>query len=487
MPNKNTSFPVMFVFAILFSQITLADFALPRDDFRFSTEISQGKQSLRQFELPYEVLKGLQRQDYGDLRIFNAQKQIVPFTVSVERPRAEQHSSEHELDFFTLPRNPHRSSRLTVEIDQYSKRFHFSTTTKTNSKQRSHIIIKNPYTGKGLHRLKLHWTTPDNAFSLKMKLEQSDDLETWRTVKSQTTLYDLKHGATVLIKDTVFLPHQSEAKYFRLSFQDKHYFLHSVNRITGFYRHQSQPEPENWQTLTLSQGENPREWLFDTQSVAPVSKMAFEIPQIGLFYQGSLFSKHLSPPIRRPVRTRTQLKQEVKEILHHPDSKRKKQHDFWRYRQGFTQYRLLVDSGEITGQPLSLSGIKDNEWRLVLSQPLTLLPEQLPKIRIARYPVLVTFLAQGNGPYTLLFGNADMKPLHSSLPATLKDNPPETVRVQAIQPIEKTVVEVTPAEEVSNWFKEMDWQKGILWLLLCSGVLLMGAMAYRLYQGMNKR
>ena len=471
---------------MLLSKIALADSTLPDSDFKFVAEISTGKQSLRQFELPYDVLKGLQRQDYGDMRIFNSQNQSIPFTVNMVKPQLEEHSSEHELDFFTLPRNPHRSSRLQIEIDQYSKRYRFSTTT-TDSKNLSYIIIKNSHNDKSLHKLKLHWAVPDNAFSLKLKLEQSDDLENWQTVQQQTTLYDLKHGATVLIKDTIFLPYQSKARYFRLSFKDHYYFLHSVDNITAFYRYQSQPESENWQTLVLTQGDNPREWLFDTESVAPVSKIAFDIPQTGLFYQGSLFSKQLHPPIRQAIRTKTQLKTEVKKILRHPDTERIKPHNFWRYHQGFTQYRLLTESGEINSFPLSISAIKDNEWRIVLTQPLSLLPEQVPKIRMTWYPVVIKFLAQGNEPYKLLFGNANVKPLKVGLPSifALKDTVPETVNITSVNPIEKISVEISTTETVTHWFREMDWQKGILWLLLCFGVLLMGIMTYKLYVRMN--
>ncbi|NOQ36812.1 MAG: DUF3999 family protein [Methylococcaceae bacterium] len=463
--------------------LLLTPTAAAKEGFAFTATISSGKQSLRQFELPYEVLEGLQRQDYGDMRIFNSQNQSVPFTVKVIRPQTEQHHSEHKLDFFTLPRNPHRHSRLKIEIDKYNSRFSYSTTATTNSHQRSFIIIKNPYIDKGLHKLKLQWTAPNQAFSLRLKLEQSDDLERWQTLKNNSTLYDLKHGYTVLIKDTIFLPRQSKAKYLRLSFKNRNYFLHSVTAINGFYRHQSQPEPENWKTLTLEQGEMQREWLFNTGSVAPIAKIGFEIPQTGLFYQGTVFSKNTPlPPINRHITNKHQLKKEVKKILHPP----RKQHKFWRYWQRFTQYRLITESGEINSEPFSLTGIKDSQWRIMLKQPLTLLPEQVPKINIAWYPVMVTFLAQGDEPYRLLFGDAKIKPLYANLPQTLEDNLPEMVKVSVVSVVEKTESETIPAETLTNWFKEMNWKKGLLWLLLCSGVLLMGTMAYKLYLGMNK-
>ena len=470
------------------SQTAVADGAeqvLSKQSFAFSTNISTGKQSVRQFELPYEVLRGLQRQDYGDMRIFNSQNQSIPFSVKVMAPQSKRHSSEHELDFFTLPENPQHHNRLQIEIDKYISRFNFSTMTSDSDKH-NYIVIKNPYNEKGLDKLKLHWKTLNHAFSLKLKLEQSDDLEHWRTVKYRTTLYDLQHNSTMLIKDTIFLPRQSHAKYLRLSFSNQNSFLHSVTKISGYYSYQSLPELENWKTLTLQPGEMAQEWLFNTESVVPIVKIGFDIPQTGLLYQGTLFSKYSPPLIKQAISDKSRFKKEVKKILLYPDRKKPKQHDPWQYRQGFTQYRLLTESGEINSQVLLMPGIiKDSEWRIVLKQPLTLLTEQVPKIKIGWYPVVLTFLAQGNGPYRLLFGNPDIKSLRSGLIKSLTASQTETVMVAAVNAVEKSVPSTEPVTLV-NWFRQMNWQKNLLWLLLCSFVLLMGTMAYKLYLRMNK-
>ena len=470
------------------SQIAVADEAdqvLSEYDFAFSANISTGKQSVRKFELPYEVLRGIERQDYGDIRIFNDQNQSVPFSVKVMAPQSEQHSSVHELDFFTLPENPQHHNRLQIEIDKYISRFKISAVTNDGDKP-SYIVIKNPYNEKGLDKLKLQWKTSDHAFSLKLKLEQSDDLEYWRTVKHRTTLYDLRHDSAQLIKDTIFLTRQSHSKYLRLSFSHQYDFLHSVTKVSAYYSYQSLPEPENWKTLILQPGEMAHEWLFNTESVAPIVKIGFEIPQTGLLYQGALFSKYSPPLVRQAISNKSRFKKEVRKILHYPDRKKPKPYDPWQYRQGFTQYRLLTESGEINSQFLLMPGIiKDSQWRIVLKQPLTLLPEQVPKIMIAWYPVVLSFLAQGNGPYRLLFGNPNIKPLPSSLIKTLTASQAETVMLDAIDAVEKPMSTAEP-ETLLNWFKQMNWQKNLLWLFLCSFVLLMATMAYKLYLRMNK-
>ena len=234
----------------------------------------------------------------------------------------------------------------------------------------------------------------------------------------------------------------------------------------------------------LKSGALAHEWLFDTESVAPIAKIAFDIPQAGLFYQGSLFSKSKYPPMKYRSNHKSQLKKEIKKVLRHPMNKRaKRADDFWHYRQGFTQYRLITESGEINSLEFSVTAIKDNQWRILLKQPLTLLSEQVPKIEIAWYPVMVTFLAQGDEPYRLLFGNEAVKPLvNSQLPQLLANDPIETIIVEDVRMIAKATVAMNDFFGLGL----LNWKAGLLGLFLCFGVVLMAVMAYKLYSAMNR-
>lgn len=476
----------LLLFLIL-SQVIVAELVAAEENFAFSAKIGSGKQSIRQFELPYEVLHAVQQQDYSDIRIVNDQNQVVPFSVTVVKPKVQQHTNEHDLDFFTLPRNSQQHARLQIEIDRYIRYFNFSTGA-TNKDKHSYIIIKNFYSEQGLNKLKLVWKQFEPGFSLKLKLEQSDDLEHWKVIKQQSTLYKLKQSSTQLIKDSIYLSRKSYANYLRLSFTNRTDFLYAVKKIKGYSDQQNQAEFKNWKSQVLKQGEMENEWLFSTDSIIPVAQIAFEIPQTGLLYQGTLFSKSNLVSGRKAARNRTQFKKEVKKILQYPHRYKSKPNARWQYRQTFTQYRLLTESGEINAQSMSMSNpIKDRNWRIVLKQPLTLLPEQVPKIKIAWYPVVVTFLAQGDESYRLQFGRSKIKPLaifHSL--KTIANNQAETVSLGAIYAAEKPNANFGLESTMSSEFKNLNWAKILLWLLLCAFVFLMITMAYKLYLGMNK-
>ena len=456
--------------------------SVSKQNFAYVADIQSGQQSVRQFELPYEVLSRLNRTDYGDMRIFNAQNQLIPFTLKVLHPQTQHSEREYSLPFFNSNDFPNWRTRLRVDITPYHSSFHFKATTR--NWQKNHLIIQNPYHKEGLKQLEVLWNTPLTGFSIQARLEQSDDMQNWRTVNNRITFYDLKRFDAVLIKNTIKLSRRSHAKFLRLTFKPASQFSLTITKITGSYRHKTPPQYENWKNFELQAGEQKGEWLFDTHSFAPVAKVSFEIPQQGLLYQGNLFSKPASAQKNTAIHNPRAFKKELKHILRKQTSLHHKPKD-WYYRGGFTQYRLQTESGEISSQPFSISANRDRFWRIVLSQPLTLLPEQIPKIKLAWFPVMVTFLAQGNEPYQLFFGNSEIKPLRTRLsyPSDI-----ENIEKLALINLRDSVYTQQQSDNsASQTFKEINWKKVLLWFLLSGGVLLMAVMAYKLYLGMNDK
>lgn len=434
-------------------------------EFAFVADLSEGKQSMRQFELPYDILTKLERQDYGDMRIFNSQNQAVPFSLSQLELQSQQNNASYDLRFFRLANNATQSNGLQIEFNANTAHFSFNT---ESAQQPNYLIIENQHQSDSLSAIKLAWQQPSEAFSINAKLESSDDLQNWQSINT-TTLYALKYLDTKLTQNILPLPYANHAKYLRLSFQSSIRFSLGIEKITGDYQHTTFVQHENWQTVYLEPGDNPNEWLFNTGGYIPVTKISFEIPSAGLLYRGSLYAKNDSP-IPKPGRPN--FKHEIKRALHRNPEQRKTD---WRYQGAITQYRLSTAEGEIASQAMNISTTKDRQWKLVLDQPATLLPEQIPSIKIAWQPVVVSFLAQGNPPFQLIFGNAAIEPFKTALLPGL-NNDAETVNTLTIRPVEQTSKPIKLA---------LNWQKILLWLLLCIGVVVMGLMVYQLYVRIN--
>jgi hypothetical protein len=437
-------------------------------EFAFVADLSEGKQSLRQFELPYAILTKLERPDYSDMRIFNSQNQAVPFSIRQLETQSQQNNASYDLRFFRLANNITQSNGLQIELNENTAHFSFNA---ESPQQSNYLIIENQHQSDSLSAIKLAWQQPSEAFSINATLESSDELQNWQSINT-TTLYALKYLDTALTQNILSLPYANHAKYLRLSFQSSNNFSLRIDKITGDYQHTTFVEHENWQTVHLEPGDNPNEWLFNTGGYVPVTKISFEIPSTGLFYRGSLYAKNDRP---MPKPGHPGFKHEVKRALHRNPEQRKTEQDNWRYLGAITQYRLSTAAGEIASQAMNISTTKERQWKLVLDQPATLLPEQIPGIKIAWQPVVVNFLAQGNPPFQLFFGNAVAEPFNTTLSAELNDNA-ETVNTLTIRPVEQTSKPIK---------LELNWQKILLWLILCVGVAVIGLMAYQLYLRIN--
>jgi Protein of unknown function (DUF3999) len=473
------------VLMLLLAQSAFAELIPTQQNFAYFATLSDGKQSLRQFELPYPVLAGLKRQDYGDMRIFNSQNQLVPFSIAPIEAQTYQNQESYNLGFFRVADHSTQHEGLKIEFSENSTRFSFDTV--NDKSQPNYLLIENTHQNDALQAITLDWQQPDTAFSIKVKLESSDDLQNWQSVNDNVTLYDLKYADTSLLQNTVNLPAASHAKYLRLSFQPSSDFTLQIEKISGEYHHTTSVERENWQSFQLEPGEQPNEWLFHTGSLIPVSKIEFKIPATGLFYQGSLYSKNDSANQNstRTERHHSNFKRDIKRALHHYPEYSPTAQDDWHYQGTVTQYRLLTAAGEIVSEPITVPLTKDKEWKLVLQQPSTLLAEQIPSVKVAWHPVQVTFLAQGKPPYQLFFSNPKIAPLTMALPPTLTNEALEIVDVQTIHIVKKIVA----MNEEKTWIttvEQLNWRKILLWLLLCAGVLVMGVMAYQLYVKMNQ-
>ena len=90
------------------------------DGFAYTAKLSDAKTSLRQLELPIEVYEKMYRRDYGDLRIFSADGQVVPHQFS----RAETMSSTQLANLTFYPFNKKQAGdngNISIEINQKEK------------------------------------------------------------------------------------------------------------------------------------------------------------------------------------------------------------------------------------------------------------------------------------------------------------------------------------------------------------------------------
>ncbi len=108
----------------------------------------------------------------------------------------------------------------------------------------------------------------------------------------------------------------------------------------------------------------------------------------------------------------------------------------------------------------------------------------LPALHAGWLPHKLVFVARGDPPFRLVFGNADaapaVLPVHSLVPGYAADKPLPALaaRLGAVQ--RRELPHPAPAEVVRTYFEQMDAKKMWLWGSLVLAVLVIVGMAWKL-------
>ncbi len=161
---------------------------------------------------------------------------------------------------------------------------------------------------------------------------------------------------------------------------------------------------------------------------------------------------------------------------------RNNEKEAWRYRKEVSQYKLNMGDTILQSNPVSISPNNDRFWKLKIQAETQFTENQLPEIRAGWMPKKLYFLAQGNGPFTLAFGNYNIKPDQRNSLADLIDS----IKRSGASIDRVSIGEIINSNKSFKVEEKTPWKLILLWLVLILGTALMGFMAYRLFQQMGR-
>jgi len=461
---------LVLVFMVLLSMQKALAQPLSPNDFAFNAPLLQAENnsraSLRQVVLPVGVYEKMQRRDLGDLRVFSANGQVVPHQIQ----QVEQTATVQKMALPVHPLSEEQSNNpanIKVIINQQSDQQQLSIQQQLNAtdKKINHIeyqyILENKNRQGRLCKITLDWkATQDNSIA-PISLESSNDLQNWRSlghglnVSRFTTRPD--SGQYISNDDVEFSC--TKDKYLRLSWLKREQ-QNTLVSAQGHYQ-QGVQQALQWKSLGKPVYDKEGNWLFENDSVAALTQMAFVAPQNGLIYKGKLYSRN--------------------------DKKAA-----WKAIQNISQYRLNLGSAkndtqqnEFQSSPFSLAPNNDRYWKLHSQNEARLTQSQLPEIRVAWPQRQLIFLAQGEPPFRLAYGNPLVKPVT------------DLGLAQLIQGIGSTGVKpesvsLGKAHRVAAYHpgeaeKPIPWKTIGLWIVLLLGTGVLGYMALSLYRQMDDK
>ncbi len=446
--------------AIVFLACALANpvFGESAKEFRFNIPVQPaGADGLQRIALPLAVYRGAHRADLGDLRLFNAHGEKLPFAFTGKSPLPVAIPEWLALPLFALPAPAVNApvERLDLRIRQRADGTLVQLTAggkAVAAKSRTNTWIADAsQLGKDIKALRFAWMAPAAGVVTRVRIDASDDLSSWRQVSPGAPLVELVQADARLRQDRFELA-PLKARYLRFT------ILGEPLAITSVEAELAPPVPERpMQVLSVAgtAGARDGEFLFDANARVPVERVQVRLPQ---------------PNTVAPL-----------SVAAREDAK-----SDWRSVASATAYRLVRDGEEVVSPPFAIPRRTDRYWRVKFDQRGGGAGSGTVTLELGWSPQQLVFAARGPGPYVLAFGRAAIEAADygiANLVPGYKPGAEFALPEATLGPVMENAVDV-PAPGM-EWLRSLDRKRAILWGLLAGAVLLLAAMAWGLSRQMK--
>ena len=427
----------------------------PRD-FAFGVPVqTDGREALYEIVLPASLYQGVTRPDLGDIRVFNADGEPVPFALEPKPPRRSEKPHPVAVKYFPLyGEQPADLQGLQLRVEKGAGGTVVSVKSDAGKSAAHRSVLaylvdlsalKQPY-----EALELDWRQDSTSSATTLRVEASDDLEHWTTVASQAPLVRLDYGGQRLEQRAVEF-HPRTAKYLRLTWpasgRTEALDITSVMVRTG----EITLEPERaWRELLPKAGEKAGEYLYDLGGPLPVDRVRIGLPQDNSIARIELLSRSDARGEWRPVASGV-------------------------------VYRLTQSGQQVASPDLSIAPNVERYWLLRADQRGGGLGSGMPRLTVGWVPQRLVFAARGQGPFQLAYGSVKMQPaaypVETVVPGWRSDQQPTLARAELLP---ERLLGGTAVLRTGT-----DYKVWGLWAVLSLGVLLLAWMTWRLARQMR--
>lgn len=346
---------------------------------RFSLALD-GEAAYYSITLTPPVYMASQRSDLGDIRVFNAAGEPVPYSLAAARAATRTAPTLQAVRWFPLPQAGTEASTsrapLGVTIAQDGS-LHAAPVTPAREQGDGQLVDIGNITGQ-VDALLIHLS--DARYQGRVSVEASDDLRTWQPV-GDAQLLKASYGGHTLEQERVSLE-DLHARYLRLRWLDGTPGIASIDVEVQAGESDSTPGTgtlRQWREgLAARAGAVPGEYLFETGGAYPVDRLRFSLPQLNTVVHALVYSRSNA---QAP----------------------------WREVLDATVFRLRNGAGEQSNPPLEIAPDTDREWRIAVDMGNGGLGGGALTVAAGWRPASLTFLARGAGPFTLAVGNAALE------------------------------------------------------------------------------
>jgi hypothetical protein len=448
--------------------------SLRPNDFAYGLEIQTGADaSVYELELPLQLYQRMARADMGDMRVFNAAGEIVPYSLRFKQAAVQQETRFTQLPLFPLRGDVSKATedlqiRVLAKGQEQAREVVVSSQPSADRAQATRPIVAYLIDARSINEsmsaLQLSWQDSVAQFNVNAQIDASDDLRAWQTVIQSSPVLQLQYSGHALLEQHVDLP-GVQSKYLRLTFHGTMPVeLESVQveqtRSTATRNWQvteisaTQLDVENKSAKELSNENNKNAYQFQLPIALPIREINILLPQPNTVVAASFLSR---------------------------------QHDKqpWQLQMGTTLYRLKNGDAETHNRSFVFPS-QSQHWLMQVNADGGGLGAGMPTMQISWEPHKLLFVARGAGPFLLAYGNAAVT--SSESPIDMLMRPAHT---------DATQTELTAVQ--AQWGKSLElggaavlkpvgqkpWKTWLLWAGLIIAVALLAWMAKRLMNEMS--
>jgi hypothetical protein len=423
--------------------------AFAADRFEWTAPLAlEGRGGVYVAEATAGLYAGAARADLADLRVRNGAGEIVPHALRLSASSSPAEPQRLPVPIFPLwaPAGV-EAGGLSVRIEQKPGGAIVGVEGAQRSRSRprlaGYVVDASAFKGR-IDALHLEWD--GTGFAGRVRVETSDDLDRWTLRTADAAVMALAHDGQTLAARRVALP-GTEARYLRISWP-------AAQETPAFRGVRIEPaaeraeRPRTWQRLDATTGEGGR-LLLDAGARAPVDRVRIELPMNAVL----------------PVEIHS----------------RNDRGEPWRLAAATTLYRLERAGAVIARDEAAFTARNDRFWMIRPDPRAGLAPGAL-QASLGYVPHEIVFVARGDPPFALLFGDAFAEstalPLATLVPGHRDGDTLEAGRASIGAPARTAV---TP----SRWpawlaVEQLDAKRLALWAVLGIGVAALGALAWRL-------
>jgi hypothetical protein len=303
---------------------------------------------------------------------------------------------------------------------------------------------------QSIDELEFELTGVESGFIKRAKLQYSDNLNDWYTLVDNFSIAELDYGSHKLHKNKLTLP-KKKFRYLRFVWKEKPDGIQLKNikaRINTVWTSHHRQRMEVSGQLTDSEKQI---YEFDLGGRFPLDRINIILPEENTLIEAEINSRN-------------------------------NEESEWRRRYTGLIYNLQVKENSIESGEINIRPTRDQFWQLEVKTQDGL-GDELPVLEFAWAPNELYFLARGQGPFTLAYGNGQIDPPGKPIDVlmnVLTEDQEQNLVGEAELGVEVNLM----GDDALKSELVIPWRRILLWGVLILGVLILGIMVFRLYKQM---